>query len=99
MSDLISRAEAIEMITSLDENVVKHSSDMKILAVERIKRLPVAYDKEAVVKQLEREKEIHTENYNISLYKDFPDVKQRYEQIQLVIDNAIGKVKAGGIDG
>lgn len=60
MSDLISRAEAIKMITSLDENVVKHSSDMKILAVERIKRLPIAYDKEAVVEQLEELKAYRT---------------------------------------
>lgn len=97
MSDLISRAEAIRMIRSIDANVVKHSSDMKIIAEEKIKRLPVEFDKEKVVSELEKEKEIHTKNYNMSLYKDYPEIKQRYEQIQLVLDKAIEKVKAGGI--
>lgn len=59
---------------------------------------PTAYDVEKVVAELEKEKEIHTEHYNISFYKDYPDIKQRYEQIQLVIDNAIAKVKKGGAE-
>ena len=57
-----------------------------------------AYDVEKVVAELEKEKEIHTEHYNISLYKDYPEVKQRYEQIQLVIDDAIAKVRKGGVE-
>lgn len=59
---------------------------------------PTAYDVEKVIAELEKEKEIHTEHYNISLYKDYPDIKQRYEQIQLVIDNAIAKVRKGGVE-
>lgn len=51
-----------------------------------------------VVAELEKEKEIHTNAYNISLYKDYPDVKQRYEQIQLVIDDAINKVRKCGAE-
>ena len=51
-----------------------------------------------IVEQLEKEKEIHTEHYNISLYKDYPDVKQRYEQIQLVIDKDIEIVRKGGVN-
>lgn len=59
---------------------------------------PTAYSVGKVVEELEKEKEIHTEHYNISLYKDYPEVKQRYEQIQLVIDDAIAKVKKGGVE-
>lgn len=99
MSDLISRRAALEAIRNLDENVVKCAGDMKILAEIKLERLPVAYNKEKVVQELEKEKELHTEHYNVSIYKEFPDVKQRYEQIQLVIDNAIEKVKKGGING
>ena len=54
-----------------------------------------AYDIDKVVEALEREKSIHTENYNISLYKDYPEIKQRYKQTCDVIDKAIEIVKAG----
>ena len=59
---------------------------------------PTAFSIEKVVEQLEKEKEIHTEHYNISLYKDYPDVKRRYEQNCLVIDKTIEIVKRGGVD-
>lgn len=59
---------------------------------------PTSYDVGKVVAELEAEKEIHTKHYNISFYKDYPEVKQRYEQIQLVIDDAIAKVRKGGVE-
>lgn len=59
---------------------------------------PTAFSIEKVVEQLEKEKEIHTEHYNISLYKDYLDVKRRYEQNCLVIDKTIEIVKRGGVD-
>ena len=58
-----------------------------------------AYDVEKVVVELEKEKEIHTEHYNISLYKDYPEVKRRYEQNCGVIEKSIDIVKRGGVDG
>lgn len=67
--------------------------------IEMVKEQPTAYDVEKVVAELEREKELHKEHYNISIYKDFPDVKQRYKQIQLVLDKAIEIVKRGGVNG
>lgn len=53
---------------------------------------------EKVVAELEKEKEIHTNHYNISIYKDFPEIKQRYKQICGVIDKAIDIVKRGGVE-
>lgn len=70
----------------------------KKMVIGTIKDMPTAYSVEKVVEELEKEKEIHTEHYNISLYKDYPEVKQRYEQIQLVIDDAIAKVRKGGVE-
>lgn len=53
----------------------------------------VAYDVEAVVAELEKEKEIHTEHFRTSLYKDYPEIKQMYEKVCLVIDKAISIVR------
>lgn len=64
---------------------------------EYLDAMPADYDVDSVVAELEAEKEIHTKHYNISFYKDYPEVKQRYEQIQLVIDDAIAKVRKGGV--
>lgn len=52
-----------------------------------------AYDVEAVVAELEKEKAIHTEHFRISLYKDYPGIKQMYEKVCLVIDKAISIVR------
>ena len=65
-------------------------------ATEVVNAQPTAYDVEKVVAKLEEKKELHTEHYNNSIYKYFPDVKQRYEQIQLVIDKIINIVRNGG---
>ena len=62
-----------------------------------IHNAPTAYDIDKVVAELEKEKSIHTENYNISLYKDYPEIKQRYKQVCGVIDKAIEIVKQGGV--
>ena len=59
---------------------------------------PTAYDVDKVVEKLENEKYIHTENYNISFYRDYPEIKQRYKQVCGVIDKAIEIVKGGGAD-
>lgn len=48
---------------------------------------------EAMVAELEKEKEIHTEHFRISLYKDYPEIKQMYEKVCLVIDKAISIVR------
>ena len=79
-----------------EENQICLETCYKVAKYE-IDNIPTAYDVEKVVAELEKEKEIHTEHYNISLYKDYPEVKQRYEQIQLVIDDAISKVRKGGV--
>ena len=59
---------------------------------------PTAYDVEKVVAELKKEKEIHTNHYNISIYKDFPEIKQRYKQICGVIDKSIDIVRKGGVE-
>ena len=46
-----------------------------------------------ILKQLEKEKDINNLNYNISLYKDYPEIKQRYECVCGAINNAIKIVK------
>lgn len=51
---------------------------------------------EQIVERLKKEKKIHTENYNISLYRDFPEVKRRYKQMCSVIDKAIDIVHTNG---
>ena len=99
MSDLISRSALLELFEEkmfndkLMNPVIKMSD-----VIEIIEEQPVAYDKEKVIKELEDQKDKHTEGYNLSIYKEFPDIKERYEQIQLVLDKAIEKVKAGGIN-
>lgn len=67
------------------------------MLMEYFDKQPTAYDIEKVVARMEKEKEIHTEHYNISLYKKFPDVKQKYKQIQLVINKDIEIVRKGGV--
>lgn len=57
------------------------------------------YDPDKVVEQLEKEKEIHKQFYNISVYKDMPEIKERYRQTISIIDKTIEIVKAGGTDG
>lgn len=54
---------------------------------------PTAYDIDKVVEGLEREKDIHTEHFNNSIYKDMPEIKQRYSQALGIIDKAIEIVK------
>lgn len=57
--------------------------------------IPTAYDINKVVEELEEEKNIHTEQFNISIYKDMPEIKQRYKQAIGIIDKAIEIVKQG----
>ena len=66
--------------------------------IELVNEQPTAYDVDKVVEQLENEKEIYTRNYNISPYKEYPEIKQRYECICIAINKALDIVKAGGID-
>ena len=68
------------------------------LCATLVELAPTAYDIDKVVEELESEKSIHTENYNISIYKDYPEIKQRYKQVCGVIDKAIEIVKQGGVD-
>ena len=94
MSDLISRSELIKELN-------KYCGNQRYLVSENIREIinnqPTAYDLDKVVEELESEKSIHTENYNISLYKDCPEIKQRYKQACVVIDNTIEIVKQGGV--
>lgn len=59
-NDLISRREALESISKIDEGVVKCAGDMKVLALIHIKELPVAYDMDKVVEQLEQQEVQYT---------------------------------------
>lgn len=54
------------------------------------------YDVDKVVEQLEKEKEIHTEYFSKSIYKDMPEIKERYKQALIIIDRAIEIVRRGG---
>lgn len=70
--------------------------DMRVKEIlTTIMEQPTAYSVDKVVGELESEKSIHTENYNISIYKDYPEIKQRYKQVCGVIDKAIEIVKHG----
>lgn len=97
MSDLISRQAVIDL---LKKNTTRDIEDIIITNnhIKLIVDMPTAYDVEKVVAELEKEKEIHTNHYNISIYKDFPEIKQRYKQICGVIDKAIDIVKKGGAE-
>ena len=82
---------------------IHHTSGMcdswncKMQTVEDVKKEAVNEYVKSVVEELESEKSIHTENYNISLYKDYPEIKQRYRQVCGVIDKAIEIVKQCGV--
>lgn len=67
------------------------SGVIKLIAVDDV---PTDYDVDKVVQQLENEKEIHSKNYSISIYKDMPEIKQRYKQAIGILDKAIEIVKA-----
>lgn len=93
---LIDADALIEAINKSTCNWAEHL--WKQVVCDVIRNQPIAYDVEKVVAELEKEKEIHTEHYNISIYKDFPEIKSRYKQIQGVINKAIDIVKRGGIE-
>ena len=97
MGDLISRSYLIERIKGFTNISSEYFKNPELL-LDVIENQPTAYDVEKVVGELKKEKEIHTEHYNISLYKDYPEVKRRYEQNCCVIDKAIDIVKRGGVD-
>jgi hypothetical protein len=100
MNDLISRQALLDKLKDFSDMYTLDEEAKVVLEtiVRIVTEQPTAYDVEKVVAELEKEKEIHTEHYNISLYKDYPEVKQRYEQMQLVIDDAIAKVRKGGVE-
>ena len=100
MSDLISRKSVLDKLKDFS-NMYTLEEEARIVLdtiVRIVTEQPTAYDVEKVVAEFEKEKELHTQHYNISLYKDYPDVKQRYKQIQLVIDELIDIVKRGGVE-
>ena len=63
--------------------------------IEVIEQQPTAYNVDKVVQELKNEKDIYTRNYNISPYKEFPEIKQRHECICIAIDKAIDIVRSG----
>ena len=94
-NDLISRSALKQELRKHQiESLIAHNEEKNVFDI--IDEMPCAYDVEKVVAKLEEKKELHTEHYNNSIYKYFPDVKQRYEQIQLVIDKIINIVRNGG---
>ena len=76
----------------------KYEKETAIMLIKAFKESKPAYNVDKAVAELEKEKEIHTNNYNISIYKEFPEIKQRYKQICGVLDKAIDIVRKGGID-
>ena len=84
------------------EKAISKNEDMDCLDFLRVASVidaqPTAYDQKKVVEQLEKEKEIHKRFYNISVYKDMPEIKERYRQTISISDKAIEIVKAVGAD-
>lgn len=91
MSDLISRSALIETISKMDFDFGNDTDDTQTI-IEMVNQViaeqSVAYDKEAVVEQLEENKKTAT---NCSSIFD--------TQAYVRLDKAIEIVKAGGIDG
>lgn len=59
---------------------------------------PTAYDVDKVLEQLEKEKDMHTLGYNLSLYKD-KEIKDKYKTVMIVLDEVIEIVRKGGVRG
>lgn len=97
MSDLISRSEVMNIIESELKLHCGYQADIALFAVKKqVSNLLTAYDVDKVVTELEKELRNHTGWYNLSLFKNVPSVKERYEQTKHVIERLIEIVKAGG---
>lgn len=57
---------------------------------------PTAYDVDKVLEQLEKEKDMHTLGYNLSLYKD-KEIKDKYKTVMIVLNEVIEIVRKGGV--
>ena len=103
--DLISRKELIKTL-SLKFSGLNDATDLyhggKFDAFKEIQRIikqqPIAYDKEAVVEQLENELELAEKQKEECTFKALP-YYDRTEGYIVAMSNAISIVKVGGIDG
>ena len=103
MSDLISRSALLEIFNhdlKCFETNGKTEAEMYISVADMRKMIeeqPIAYDKEAVVKQLENELELAEKQKEECTFKALP-YYDRTEGYIVAMSNAIKIVKAGGID-
>ena len=94
-NDLISRSEAYQRM--VEETKQSGKCYIELSTIERLLNdVETTYRPKKVLKELEKEKEIHEHHYNISVYKHFPEVKERFKQVCIVFDKAIEIVRNGG---
>ena len=94
MSDLIKREDVIQ---TLKETGIIQDNDLGHCVIDEIKRIPTAYDKEAVIEQLEKLTNNYEEGCTDRIRKGLcfkADDCGRCAFLQ-----SIDIVKAGGIDG
>ena len=100
-NDLIDRGALVRHLVNWQMesfSKVGHEKEYNLLdmIIRGVENEPAVYNVENVVKELEKEKEIHEHYYNISVYKHFPEVKERFKQVCIVFDKAIDIVRNGG---
>lgn len=98
MSDLISRNAVIDIIHKEIERTTSFAEHQTQINIEMaVKELPIAYDKEAVVEQLENELKLAEKQKEECTFKALP-YYDRTEGYIVAMSNAIEIVKSSGID-
>lgn len=66
-------------------------------AIPWVDAQPTAYNVDKVVEELEAEKHAHTMLYRLSEYREFKEIKERYNAVMQSLNKAIEIVKKGGV--
>lgn len=94
MSDLIKREDVIQ---TLKETGIIQDNDLGHCVIDEIKRIPTAYDKEAVVEQLEKLTNNYEEGCTDRIRKGLCFKAEDCGRCAFL--QSIDIVKAGGLDG
>lgn len=95
MDDLISRSEVIDL---LKQTGIIQDNDLGHLVVDEINRIPTAYDVDAVVAELEEEREYSYADFEEYVNEKSPCLDAEYDDFfHRGLERAVKIVRKGGV--